>query len=311
MLKSTFIRGAGVIALTALMTGCAHSPSPSSQQPAGAPVTCSTNVYLAKYGCSLSRVQAAAENGSADAQYALGYMYYYGIDTVKDQQTAELWIQRSAAQGQPLAKKAWTLIQTGQTSTDFHQKATQELTQKSQAASTIIQQEPADIDKLNSTVPSEPITKALPAYNSPSAAAPSPVVDSSSTPGPKIGANTKLTDPRLASNAPPIVGTPSRSDNVKLASVKSSDYTMQLMASNKLGDLKAFIAQNNLGKAAHYYETKMNGKPWYMLTYGDYHTEAQAQLAMQQLPKAAQDNHPWVKPLAIVKKEVRDQKVIA
>src|SRR3990167_5127501 len=121
MLKSTFIRGTAVIALTALMTGCQHSPAThSTYQPPGAPVTCSTNVYLAKYGCSLERVQVAAENGSADAQYALGYMYFYGIGTVQDKQTASLWIQRSAAQGQPLAKKAWTLINTGATFTDLH-----------------------------------------------------------------------------------------------------------------------------------------------------------------------------------------------
>jgi len=306
MLKSTFIRGAAAIALTALMTGCAHSPSSNAYQPPGAPVGCSTNVYLNKYGCSLTRVQAAAENGSADAQYALGYMYYYGIDTVKDQQTAELWIQRAAAQGQPLAKKAWTLIQTGQTSSDFHQKAVQELTQKSQAASTIIQQEPADINQLNSTVPSEPITKALPAYNA-AAASPTP----SATPGPQIGANSKLGDPRLANNAQPIAGSPSQNDNAKLASEKSNDYTMQLMASNKLSDVKAFIAQNNLGGAAHYYETQLDGKPWYMLTYGDYRTAGQAQMAMQQLPSAVQDHHPWVKSLAIVQKEVREQKVLA
>lgn len=303
MLKSTFIRSAAVITLTALMTGCAHSPSSSANQSMGAPVGCSTNVYLTKYGCSLSRVQAAAENGSADAQYALGYMYYYGIDTVKDQQTAELWIQRSAAQGQPLAKKAWTLIQTGQTSTDFHKKATDELTQKSQAASTIVQQEPSDVKQLNATVPTESITKTLPAYHAAPASGTSPVIDTpSTTPGPQIGANSKkLSDPRLASNAQPISGTPK----------KPTGYTMQLMASAKLSDVKSFIAQNNLGKAAHYYETKLNGKPWYMLTYGDYHTEAKAQLAMQQLPSAAQEHHPWVKSLATVKKEVREQKVIA
>jgi septal ring-binding cell division protein DamX len=338
MLKSTLFRGAAVISLTALMSACSHSPSAShAYQPPGAPVTCSTNVYLAKYGCSLAKVQTAAENGSADAQYALGYMYFYGIGTVQDKQTAELWIQRSAAQGQPLAKKAWSLIQSGQTSTDFHQQATNELTQRSQSASTIIQQEPSDVNQLNSAVPSQPITSTLPAYNAaPSSGKTSPVIDGASTTsagttsttdttgstttttGP-ISSNHKSTDPRLASNSQPVVGTPSRSDDAKMASNQSSNqsdnqsngYTMQLMASNKLSDVKAFIAQNNLGSAAHYYETKMNGKPWYMLTYGDYRTETQAQMALQEMSSRIQSNHPWVKSLAIVQKEVRNQKVIA
>lgn len=280
MLKSTFIRGAALIAFTALMTGCQHSPSSSTYQPKSAPIGCSTNIYLSKYDCSLSRVQTAAENGSADAQYALGYMYYYGIDTIKDQQTAKLWIQRAAAQGQPLAKEAWTLIQSGQTSSDFHQKAVHELTQKSQAASTITQQEPSDMNQLNSTVPSEPITTALPAYHA---------AQSSSNASPSV----QPTVANIAQNNQP------------------NSYTMQLMASAKLSDIKAFIVQNNLGSMAHYYETQLEGKPWYMLTYGDYPTASQAQLAVQQLPVALQDHHPWVKSLAVVQKEVREQKVLA
>jgi len=122
MIKTHVVWGVALVSLTALIAGCEHSPSSGSQSANYAPA-CSSNPYLMKYNCSINKIQSAAENGSADAQYALGYMYYYGIGTVKDKQTADLWIQRSAAQGQPLAKKAWTLINTGATFTDLHHAA--------------------------------------------------------------------------------------------------------------------------------------------------------------------------------------------
>ncbi len=47
-----------------------------------------------------------AEHGNKDAQYAVGYMYYYGLGTAKDQNTARYWIRKASEQGQPAAKRA-------------------------------------------------------------------------------------------------------------------------------------------------------------------------------------------------------------
>lgn len=71
---------------------------------------CNNNMYLQKYDCSITRIQQSAADGNPDAQYALGYMYYYGIGTPKDLSAASLWIQRSATQGQPLALQANHLL---------------------------------------------------------------------------------------------------------------------------------------------------------------------------------------------------------
>lgn len=43
-------------------------------------------------------------------QYALGYMYFYGIGTVRDTDVALLWIRRVAAQEQPLAIRATQIL---------------------------------------------------------------------------------------------------------------------------------------------------------------------------------------------------------
>ena len=67
---------------------------------------CSENAFLQKYQCSFHRVEQAARAGDPDAQYALGYLYYYGIGTTQDRQTGLTWIKRAAAQGQPVAQDA-------------------------------------------------------------------------------------------------------------------------------------------------------------------------------------------------------------
>jgi DamX protein len=99
-----------------LLSGCAQMGHENKiPRYASAQVTpaCQHDPYLLRYHCSVEAVQSAASQGDADAQYALGYMYYYGINTVKDHDLAHLWIGRAAKQGQPLAKQALVLMQDG------------------------------------------------------------------------------------------------------------------------------------------------------------------------------------------------------
>lgn len=74
--------------------------------------TCANNAFLQKYQCSFIKVEQAARAGDPDAQYALGYLYYYGIGTAQDRQTGLLWIRKAAAQGQPVAQEALQALST-------------------------------------------------------------------------------------------------------------------------------------------------------------------------------------------------------
>ena len=51
-----------------------------------------------------------ADRNQPDAQYAIGYMYYYGQGVTEDRRAACIWINRAAAQGQPDAIKAIKII---------------------------------------------------------------------------------------------------------------------------------------------------------------------------------------------------------
>lgn len=52
-------------------------------------------------------------NGNEQAQYAVGYMYYYGLGVAQDTDVGYFWIQRSANQHYYPAIHALCLIQNG------------------------------------------------------------------------------------------------------------------------------------------------------------------------------------------------------
>jgi septal ring-binding cell division protein DamX len=58
----------------------------------------------------LNELQAKAQEGDADAQYTLGYRYYYGIGVKQNMKTSVAWFRQAGSQGQTQARQALTLI---------------------------------------------------------------------------------------------------------------------------------------------------------------------------------------------------------
>jgi TPR repeat protein len=65
------------------------------------------------YRKAFIRLKPAAEKGQPDAQYAVGYMYYYGQGVVEDRKKAWFWINAAANLGQPDAKEALRILNRG------------------------------------------------------------------------------------------------------------------------------------------------------------------------------------------------------
>ncbi|MCW5588566.1 MAG: SEL1-like repeat protein [Legionellales bacterium] len=86
------------------LSACATTPLKQSYQLGEA------NFKAQNYQLAFKQLQPAAAHGSAEAQYALGYMYYYGLGTPKNINLARMWIDKSAAQGLAKAQKAMALI---------------------------------------------------------------------------------------------------------------------------------------------------------------------------------------------------------
>jgi TPR repeat protein len=62
------------------------------------------------YRRAFIRLKPEAEKGQPDAQYAVGYMYYYGQGVVEDRDKAWFWIHMAAKVGQPDAVVAVKIL---------------------------------------------------------------------------------------------------------------------------------------------------------------------------------------------------------
>ncbi|STY28701.1 Sel-1 protein [Legionella wadsworthii] len=71
------------------------------------------NFRLENYRKAFIRLKPLADRGQPDAQYAVGYMYYYGKGVVEDRKKAWFWINAAANLGQPDAKVAIKILSDG------------------------------------------------------------------------------------------------------------------------------------------------------------------------------------------------------
>lgn len=63
------------------------------------------------YKRGLRELLPLACDGSPEAQYAVGYMYYYGLGVAQDTDVGCFWIKRSADKGYPPAIRALMFIE--------------------------------------------------------------------------------------------------------------------------------------------------------------------------------------------------------
>lgn len=66
---------------------------------------------IQNYRQAFIRLRPAAEKGSPEAQYAVGYMYYYGQGVIENRQKAWYWITKSAQNGNQDAQQAMKIMQ--------------------------------------------------------------------------------------------------------------------------------------------------------------------------------------------------------
>ena len=337
------------------LTGCSlfHASHHSSvdTDDGGLQMACAHDPYLKKFDCSVSKIQQAAETGNPDAQYALGYLYFYGIGLSRDSDTGLLWIRRAAGRGQRLAREALAMIDNDQAFGYQHQYS------GGGGGGRSYYQPRANVQAMNQQVPSEPVTAHLPAYHQakPAASAPinsqTPQGDSiKSSDSPPLSSRHYVpkyatVDPRLQKNAvvnsayrpkkqaslvnanratfsrggvsvksTALSSVPSHrlSQTERLFLTKNSKaYTIQLMGSHDIQPIKQFIERQKMQGLMRYYSTSFQGKPWYMLVVGEYGNAQLARNAIAKLPRAVQRLHPWVKSFKIVKEEIRTGHIVS
>lgn len=259
--------------ITTLLGGCAHHASQSAvSSPNAINPACQHDPLLMKYGCSVDRIEQAANQGNPDAQYALGYMYYYGINTIQDQDIARLWIERAAKQGQPLAQQALALVDP-QSGRSLHPSSAY----------------PSPVSQVKVGHPKQPI------------AIRRQLVVRHPTLSPRA---TPVTAQR---GVPKAVVTPVEQS---LLHAPAKSYTLQLMGNHRLAALQSFVRMNGLGTQASIYRATFDGGQWYMLVYGQFKTVEAAHAALAQLPAAVRAHQPWIKPMKDVQQEIKTRRLV-
>jgi TPR repeat protein len=65
-----------------------------------------------RYAQALPSLEKLAKSGNAEAQYATGYMYFYGRGVYPNPAIGQLWIRRAAKQGYKPAQQALLILET-------------------------------------------------------------------------------------------------------------------------------------------------------------------------------------------------------
>ncbi|AJJ65181.1 SPOR domain-containing protein [Yersinia aldovae] len=89
-----------------------------------------------------------------------------------------------------------------------------------------------------------------------------------------------------------------------LKNAPASHFTLQLSSASRSDTLNAYAKQQQLSDY-HVYETKRDGKPWYILVSGNYASSADAKRAITTLPADVQAKKPWVKPVQQVQQDLK------
>lgn len=227
------------------------------------------SVDSAKYTLSYDQIKMAAESGDADAQYALGYMLYYGkAGATKDTNLAKMWIGKAASQKQPQAVKALALMNAKQVQGVTDQKTEDQTTQSKKATD----EQPKESAK--STSNTEGIAREGLTHE-----------------------RTVMLDKR----EPKLVTTKFEPESLVKATSRDATYTLQLLGGSNKELIKSVAREHHL-TSAQVYKTTFKGKDWYALLYGQFKTRSEATVTAKRFEQKLALK-PWVKPLATIKQD--------
>ena len=86
------------------------------------------------------------------------------------------------------------------------------------------------------------------------------------------------------------------------ASQPANNYVVQIVGTSS--EASAQNVAKELGGDARYFKKTLNGKPLYVVTYGNYASHAAATAAIKNLPAKTQAGKPWPRTVASVQKEL-------
>ena len=227
----------------------------------------------------------AACQGNPQAQYAVGYMYYNGYGVAADTESGIFWMSKAAQKGYLPAQNALHMIQEESLA---RARCQRRHALKGEVVRTVVAPQhdslrafPTSQNDESEWVPDEkkPIKLNPPA----------PVKTASNT---KVLAKDEVLQSLASSQPIKQFGNPQ--------AVKAN-YTVQLFGSFDLSNVKELQTKLASQQLTRSWRTEREGKKWFVLTYGEFKSVADARSALAKLPDYVRDMQPWVRPVEQLK----------
>lgn len=236
------------------------------------------------YERTASLLMPLAEQGHADAQYALGYMYHNGLGVPRNYKLSTQWLNIAAAKGNGKAMEA--LRRLSLVSRDHVGNEEQTTSASTQAPVETTEVVTTVTEKPYTAETSKPITLRFP--------------DETTDAG-------LQTEPReapevMARSTTSEIITTLTDDEQWIMDQSAEHYTIQLIASGNEAAIQRFINDNSLQDSAVYYRTRRNGGNWFTLIQGSFESLSLAKSAIRKLASPLQIAEPWIKPIADIQK---------
>jgi len=256
-----------VILICSLLVACASSKLAQDLQAGKA------SFESGSYKEAFRQLLPIAVKGKPEAQYAVGYMYYYGYGVSEDGESGLFWMTKAAEQNYPPAIKALHIIQHPTAETESFvpvRQSSRSEDRRDEVIRTMHNQNPPDV----------PAMTAAPATNN-------------NMNNKKISELETVTTPP---SEPVIKIATSQEEKQDLGSEKiAPKYALQLFGDYHLDSVKELQLQLRLKNTGHIYQTTHEGKDWYVLTFGNFITSHEALATQHNLPGELKKMHPWVR----------------
>lgn len=251
------------------------------------------SAYLAgDYPQALRILHPLADEGDAEAQYILGYMYYYGQGVPSDPRAAREWIGKSATQGHDKARIALSRFEAANTKP---QAVTQQAVAVEPLAEEPLAEEPLAEEQQSPQHQMSPQAPNIPATMNERKTFEQQLLESQS---PQELAPAMTQEPVKPETASPMMETklaPQPGSYEWVLVQSPTNLTIQLLATQNRLAAQDFVRQHGISADATVFEFLREGKPWFSVIYGSFAGMSQTKAAIQDLPSVLRAQLPWVR----------------
>ncbi|MCF6281054.1 MAG: SPOR domain-containing protein [Candidatus Polarisedimenticolaceae bacterium] len=276
---------------TLLLTGCATTPDYSDNE---ARFDAAKEAFLkSEYIKAVHLFEPLAIRGYSQAQYTLGYLYYYGLGISQNSEVGKRWISSAAAKGDPLAIEALALISKETLATEKAETETVE----DEAPTTgheATEEPPIKVEATEPVIISEPVAISMPTSKSAAdASTPTskPLEVIASTHKPLEVSPTLVTEPQTKT-------VPAQQHWI--LEQPASNYTIQLVSLSNEAAAITFLDESGLSKPTHIFHYQSQGSARYGIIHGRFATYTEAKEALTNLPEVLAKASPWIRNFSTI-----------